>query len=114
MAEDKLSAIAHAIGKAEGFGLPGAIPTKRNNPGDLVAAGHIASYATAAAGWTALDSLLVKIEQGQSKYYTTAMTWVEMGRVYAAGDPHWAKNVAATLGVEPGSTIDSYLKAQAA
>lgn len=37
MSEDTLQALMEAIGKQEGFGVPGARPTRNCNPGDLKA-----------------------------------------------------------------------------
>ena len=63
-----MSRLALLISKEEGFGIPGTVPTRRNNPGDLRHAPH-ASHAgigpddigiepTAAAGWSDLDRQL--------------------------------------------------------
>ena len=34
--QDAADKFARAIAKAEGFGLPGALPTRANNPGDMM------------------------------------------------------------------------------
>lgn len=54
--------IALAIGKMEGFGTPGTVATRNNNPGNLRKWGNVqiidgfASFPSAAAGWEALRS----------------------------------------------------------
>ena len=59
----RVQALAQAIATAEGFGVPGAVPTRANNPGDLVMgdqglgvanAEGVTIYPTIAAGWAAL------------------------------------------------------------
>ena len=61
-----VSKLAQLIAKQEGFGVPGAIPTRQNNPGDLEHApgeshegtGAIGSFATPEDGWAALERQL--------------------------------------------------------
>lgn len=106
----QIQSIAQAIATAEGFGVAGAIPTVRNNPGDITdGSGNILTFANAADGWNALYNLLQNIQAGTSKYYNTGMSWVQMGQIYAGGDPNWAVNVAASLGVDPNDTVGDYL-----
>lgn len=106
----QVQAIANAISVAEGYGQPGAIPTVRNNPGDLVSGGQIATYPTAQAGWDALYSQINAMISGSSAYYNPNMTWSQIGAIYAQ-DPSgtWASNVATVLGVDPNSTLGDYL-----
>lgn len=100
---------AEAIATAEGFGVPGAIPTRAHNPGDLklpaslsplgYLAGHTI-FATDEDGWQALYRQLQLIVDGRSRIYTLSMTIDEMGARYAPPDPQtWARNVARVLGV---------------
>jgi hypothetical protein len=61
-----MTLLARLIAKEEGFGVPGAIPTTHNNPGDLEhAPGEthdgkcpIGSFASVAAGWAMLERQL--------------------------------------------------------
>lgn len=93
------SILARAIASAEGFGLPGAIPTVRNNPGDLKLGGDsITSFPTKSAGWAALMRQLALIASGQSAYYTPAMTLREFAQTWTATEQSaWANNVLAYL-----------------
>jgi hypothetical protein len=100
---------AQAIAAAEGYGTPGAIPTRANNPGDLFLGGTtigsgVTVFNSAADGWSALFNELVKIRDGRSGNYQVTMTIEDMGLEWSGGDPNWAVNVARFLGV-PGSTM---------
>jgi hypothetical protein len=63
-----MSKLAQLIAKQEGFGVPGAIPTVRNNPGDLRHSNHsshegegsndIGIIDTVADGWADLERQL--------------------------------------------------------
>lgn len=110
--------IAQAIAKAEGFGIPGAIPTLANNPGDLTAgdAGSfptlgtmneegVIHFANLADGWTRLYVKVTRMLGGQSAVYPLTMTLEQVGLKYSGGDPNWATNVAAALGVSVTITL---------
>lgn len=106
--------LARAIAFAEGFHNPNTIPAKRNNPGDIKSGGVIATFATAAEGWEALERQLMAIVNGTSRFYNTKMTIAEMGAVWApASDGNtagaWAKNVAAQLGTSVNTRIEQVL-----
>jgi hypothetical protein len=94
-----LTLFASAIAVAEGFGVPGAIPTVRNNPGDLKLDGvTITTFPTEQAGWDALVRQLRLIRDGQSRYYTPDMTLAQMGRVWTATEQEsWSANVMLAL-----------------
>lgn len=98
-----LKNFARAIASAEGFGVPGAIPTIANNPGDLKLGGDtingISVFATADEGWSKLYRQIALIVSGSSNYYNLDMSIAEMGRIYAGGDENWATNVARYLNV---------------
>lgn len=59
------SKLALAVSKMEGFGIPGALPTRNNNPGDLRHApgemhspdspDAVGSFATPEEGWAELE-----------------------------------------------------------
>jgi hypothetical protein len=63
-----MSKLAQLIGKREGFGVTGALPTRNNNPGDLMhapgedhpadAPNSIGSFPTPQQGWAALEEQL--------------------------------------------------------
>jgi len=101
------SDLAAAIAYAEGFGVPGAIPTVRNNPGDLTQSGVIATYPDSTAGYTALETQLQTIAAGRSRYYNPNMSIAQIGSIYANGDPNWASNVADYLGVSPDTPFSA-------
>ena len=98
-----LKNFARAIASAEGFGIPGAIPTIANNPGDLKLGGDtingITVFSSVEEGWSKLYRQIALIVSGSSNYYNLDMTIAEMGRIYAGGDENWSTNVARYLGV---------------
>lgn len=109
---DAIQNFARAIAYAEGYGIPSAIPTVANNPGDLVIPGWtptlgagIAVFDSAEYGWSRLYRQLALIVSGQSSYYRLNMTIAEMGRIYAGGDENWSRNVASYLGVSPSTSL---------
>ncbi len=62
-----MSKLAHLIATEEGFGIPGALPTRDNNPGDLRHSPHsfhsgdpnaIGQIPTAEEGWADLERQL--------------------------------------------------------
>lgn len=103
---------AEGIAFAEGFGLPGAIPTVANNPGDLVLPGWsptlgagIAVFDSPDYGWYRLYRQLAMIVSGGSDYYYLDMSVREMGLTWAGGDPNWAANVARHLGISQDAKL---------
>ena len=114
------SELASAIAQAEGYGPSTNIATLANNPGNLVigdigygtitAAGgiRITKFATAAAGWAALQNQIDLIASGSSSLYPNgdSMSIAQVGAIYS-GDSSgtWAKNVASILGVDPSSSF---------
>jgi len=114
---DQVQRMARAIAYAEGYGIPGAIPTVANNPGDLVIPGWeptlgsagIAVFDSADYGWSRLYRQLQLIIRGDSNYYNLDMTLAAMGRTYAGGDLNWARNVASYLGVSTSTTLGQVL-----
>lgn len=106
---------AQAIARQEGFGVPGARPTRNNNPGNLTGTmwsgrvddGGFAVFATAADGWDALFRQLQTIANGRSRVYSPDMTIATMATLYSPKpDPTtWAANVAAFAGFTPDTTL---------
>jgi hypothetical protein len=101
----QLSPLARAIANAEGYGVPGAIPTVNNNPGDLSSGGNILTYGSINDGMSALQSQVNAMLNGTSKYYDPSMTIADVGKTYANGDPAWSSNVANYLGVPENTPI---------
>lgn len=65
--DSKITKLAHLIASEEGFGIPGALPTRDNNPGDLRHSPHsfhtgdpnaIGQIPTAEEGWADLERQL--------------------------------------------------------
>jgi hypothetical protein len=92
-------ALADAIATAEGYGVPGAIPTVRNNPGDLKLAGSVVtSFDSPESGWDALYHQLDLIRTGQSAYYRPDMTLAELAQTWTATEQDfWLANVVHSL-----------------
>lgn len=115
-----LSDLGNAIGTAEGYGVPGAIPTLANNPGDL-ALGDIGNgtmgngitvFSDANTGQAALQSQLSKIASGNSAYYTPGESIQAMGQTWAGSGQqgaNWSNNVSKALGIDPSSSIGKIL-----
>jgi hypothetical protein len=111
--------VARAFAKAEGFGKPGAVPTRAHNPGDLTDDGDvglgtihtsgefgakITIYANDTDGWAALYRKVRRMLSGASHTYLLTMTIADVAIKYS-GDPNWGKIVARDLGVEPSTTL---------
>lgn len=102
-----VQAFALAIANAEGFGIAGAIPTRANNPGDLVIPGWpgqrigaegISVFIDVETGWSRLYDQLQRIADGRSTVYYSLMTIGEMGDKWTSTDSgDWSRNVAAFL-----------------
>lgn len=97
----RLQRVAEAVAKAEGYGVPGAIPTVRNNPGNIrSSAGPIATYATPEDGWNALYRQLSGMLDG-SALYPPDWTIEQVAARYTGESAYmnWARIVAGELGV---------------
>jgi hypothetical protein len=115
----KIVALAQAIAQAEGFGIPGAVPTRANNPGDLVngdiglgvanSAG-VTIYASVSDGWGALYHELNLIFTGMSSVYSTNFDFATFARLWTGGDNFsaWAANVTSILGANTSSTLGDW------
>jgi hypothetical protein len=117
---DPVSMIVLAIASAEGYGIPGKIPTEANNPLDLVVgdigygtmgAQKITVFPTAQDGFNAGYAQVLKMVNGTSGYYNPSMTWTQIGAKYAGAGTPWAANVARALRVDPNSTLGDFLAA---
>lgn len=116
--DPRIEAFAKAISRAEGFGEPGAIPTRAHNPGDLVIPGHpgerigagISVFETDDEGWLHLYHELGMIVIGSSRVYNLGMSIREMADRWTLTDSsEWANNVAHSLGVSVDATLRSLL-----
>jgi hypothetical protein len=108
---DRVQRIAQAIARAEGYGVVAAIPTVRNNPGNIrdnsLPGSPIATYPSAAAGWAALYAQVSKMLAGSS-LYPRGWTLEQVAQRYTgeAAYMNWARNVARFLNV-PTSIVFS-------
>lgn len=109
---EPIKRFARAVAYAEGFGIPGAIPTVANNPGDLVLPGWtptlgagIAVFDSEDYGWYRLYRQLALILSGGSAHYNLDQSIADMGRIWAGGDDNWARNVARHLGVTTATPL---------
>jgi hypothetical protein len=122
----KTGILSAAIGMAEGFGQPGAIPTRANNPGDLavgdkglgtLGAEKITVFASLDDGWNALNHIIDGWLSGRSAIYFLTDTFREVGRKYVNGPAaseseqslYWATNVANELGVGIDMTLQEWV-----
>jgi hypothetical protein len=100
--------IATAIARAEGFYVPGSVPARLHNPGDLTLDitgkgvgknGMYVVYASDADGWEALEKQVRMMLDGSSRIYNPSMTIAQMAARYTSTEvDSWAMNVARSLG----------------
>lgn len=105
---DAVLNLGQAISMAEGFNVPGALPQRQNNPGNLrpPGGGPIRNFNSPEEGWRALFAQVQSMFDGTSRIYHPQMTIREMAQHYTATRPEdWAKNVAGALGVTPETTL---------
>jgi hypothetical protein len=130
VSEDLVLKFSRAIAKEEGFYVPNSVPNRAHNPGDLTDDGDvgfgvvqtsgphgakITIYPNESAGWAALYKKVRRMLNGASHTYTIDLTIMEVA-IKWSGDPAWARNVAAVLGVDTRTTlamiVDADLKRQ--
>ena len=95
--------LAEAIAHSEGFGVPGAIPTRAHNPGDMVCpwlkgpkmgAEGVQVFPDDEIGWNALEQQLRLIKDDRSTNYRPFMTLKEMGEKWTRTESAaWTANV---------------------
>ena len=116
----KVVDFAHAIAKAEGFGIARTIPTRCHNPGDLkgtrfdgqvgLCKGGHARFRDDAAGWSALYQQIEKMMSGSSKHYEPEMSLRQIARLYAGNSRVWLCNVTKALRVNPDAPLMAYFE----
>lgn len=116
--EDGIQRFAQAIGHAEGYGVPGAIPTRTNNPGDLKLGdqgqGMINGktvFSSALEGWLHLRAQIRLMWLDQSDYYGPDDTFKDISETWTAGNnsEEWLATVSFDLGVSATTTLRAYL-----
>lgn len=127
--EAKAFSLAQAIAKAEGFGVPGALPTRINNPGDMELGDR--GWGTEAAktvypkadwnadlndredGCSALRRECLAILSGASHTFDPRWTFLHLAQEWTGGDKptDWAGIVVGELGANIGWTLEGYVEA---
>lgn len=108
-----IKVFAEAIAKQEGFYVPGSVPQRAHNPGDLKIPGQptlpgtsITMFQTDTDGWNALYKQLNLILTGRSSHYDLDMTIADMSRVWTTTQQGpWASNVASYLGASVNTPL---------
>jgi len=125
ISEELILKFARAIAKEEGYFVPNSVPHRAHNPGDLTDEGDvgfgfiqtqgphgakITIYANDDDGWRALYRKVRRMLSGASHTYTLDMTVMEVALKYS-GDPAWARNVSAALGIQTTTTLGEIAQA---
>jgi hypothetical protein len=124
--QQKANKLAMAIGKAEGFGVPNALPTRINNPGDLelgdrgwgteaaktiyAKADWNADFEDKTDGASAARRECFAILSGASHVYETSWSFLQLAQDWTGGDnpAAWAQIVCTELGINPLVTLSQY------
>jgi hypothetical protein len=121
--ESHVEAFRMAIEAAEGYGVPGAIPTIYNNPGDLkppdgsahfwlgqtgVGKGGHAIFDTLVNGRNALRKQIRLWATNKSDVAGPATTFQDLAKRYAEDSGPWLNNVTGYLGISPTMTIGEF------
>ena len=117
-APNKIDRFAHAIARAEGFNVPGSIPNRLHNPGDITASSVVypgqlgvqkgyAVFRSDKDGWAALKNQIQRMIDGTSTRYDQSMTFAQIARVYAQ-DKRWGTTVCKILNIDPRLTFQEY------
>jgi hypothetical protein len=117
----RVSQMATAIARTEGFYVKGSLPNRLGNPGDIRArsthayAGQQGLYhgyvvfRSDAWGWAALEKQIESIIEGTSGVYNQEMTFYRIAKRYAS-DPRWARNVCKILRISPRETFAEFFE----
>src|SRR5271170_6477459 len=86
-----------------------------HNPGNLVGfhSGQIMQFENDAQGEHALKNALKRIADGKNPNFAADVTLEDAGKIYANGDPNWAKNVSKILSVDPKTSFVGLIKGKA-
>ena len=107
----KVAMASAAVAHAEGFWVPGALPRRNNNPGDLLDhTGDKDRFSTRTVGWNQLLNQWALMLGGRSHVYHLNMTWRRVALLWTGGDnaAAWCASVCDDLGVEPDSTLGEF------
>jgi hypothetical protein len=116
--DPRIKELAQAIASAEGFGIPGSIPTLAHNPGDLVVPGWVGEvlgegvsvFDSDNSGWQHLYHQIGRIAVGSSHVYSLDMTIEQMAARWTETQVEaWAQNVASFLSVPVTTTLRELL-----
>jgi len=118
--EDGIQRVAQAIAyKGEGYGKPGALPTRAKNPGDLKLGDHGQGtidgktiFATDYEGWVHLRAQIRLMYLGRSEFYKPDDTFQNIGwewTGHASDYQNWVHAVTTELGISPQTTLRGYL-----
>src|SRR5258708_28527427 len=102
-----------AIAHAEGFWVPGSLPRRNHNPGDLLGKDGVnRQFPDILDGAKALYNQITLMLVGGSHVYTHAMTWRTVSMLWTGGDnaAGWCMSVCEDLGVDPDSTIADFVR----
>jgi hypothetical protein len=116
----KVTQMATAIARTEGWMVPGSIPNRYHNPGDIrssirnaypgqigLARHGYVIFKSNAWGWAALEKQIQMIIDGESKHFDQSMTFAQIAKVYAAS-PQWPKTFCKILQISPQLTFQEY------
>jgi hypothetical protein len=116
--EDGIARMATAIAHAEGYGIPDAVPTRANNPGDLKLGdrgnGTVSGktvFGSSTEGWEALKAQIRLMWLDRSDYYGPDDTFQDIAVTWTGGDnwQSWLAIVSRDLGVSANTTLRGYL-----
>lgn len=110
---EPIKRFAEAVARAEGFYVPGSVPQRAHNPGDIKVVGWvgptiggISQFGSDSDGWNALYRQLYLILTGSSSRYNLDMTIADMARTWTVTQQTaWARNVASFLSVETSAPL---------
>lgn len=111
----RLALCCAAAAHAEGWWVPGAVPRRNHNPGDIMDhAGRPQTFSDPLDGWRALVREWQLILSGTSGVYKVGMTWRRVAQLWTGGDnPNgWCAAFCEDLGVDPDSTVTQFLNPQ--